>query len=127
MRNCDVCLQYKENMLLVRFSLWQTICDFFLGDNLLCPINLLYINVSWYVMRLREMKLTSLLAWIYLKPFKCKLPLLYVWKRYWNHMFFVYFSVYWSCGDKVCYISGAVLLIIPYIMLRKIKGSSHSA
>ncbi|XP_062609493.1 major facilitator superfamily domain-containing protein 10-like isoform X1 [Saccostrea cucullata] len=35
--------------------------------------------------------------------------------------------VYWSCGDKVCYISGAVLLIIPYVMLRKIKGSSHTA
>lgn len=36
------------------------------------------------------------------------------------------FVVYWSCGDKVCYLSGAVLLLIPYIMLKKIKGSTHT-
>lgn len=32
--------------------------------------------------------------------------------------------VYWSCGDKVCYIAGGVLLIIPYLLLRKLKTST---
>lgn len=33
--------------------------------------------------------------------------------------------VYWSCGDKVCYLMGGVFLVIPYILLKKLK--THQA
>jgi len=37
----------------------------------------------------------------------------------------LFLTVYWSCGDKVCYITGAVLLLVPFILMRKLK--SHQA
>lgn len=33
-------------------------------------------------------------------------------------------TIYWSFGEKVCYITGAVCLLAPLIMLRKIKGTA---
>ncbi|XP_060076595.1 major facilitator superfamily domain-containing protein 10-like [Ylistrum balloti] len=33
--------------------------------------------------------------------------------------------IYWSCGDRVCYLTGGILLMIPYLLLRRLK--SHQA